>query len=302
MAVTKRAIEDEAEWLEWRKQGVGAAEVGALFDCHDFLTKYQLYHQKRSGSKSETTKAMQDGRDMQEVALKKLQREYPELSPYDPKMHYLDSEIGAAATPDAFGEDARGLGVIEIKWVRPWVFRQHWWSIEGELVPPLWIQLQVIQQAWLCGAKWGKACALVHDDDGLNLYLAEVEIRQDVIENIKMEIREFWRRVADGDEPRPDYERDGEAIRNVTKYEDGSEIDLSGNNELPDLLKERAGAIAAVSFNEKKRKDIDSQLFHMLGKHMSGKYSGGYIIAKTIHRTAYVAKATDYRQIRVVEK
>ena len=290
-----RAIKADDAWLKWKEQVIGASEIGAVFHCHDHLTYYQLYHMKRDKLKTEKNKAMEDGLLMQEVALKMIQRDHPEFKAYDPRLHYSDADYGVGATPDVFAQDANGrLGVIQIKHVDRDVYRQKWLKSI-----PTWIALQVTQEAWLTEAKWGMIAALVHDHE-LQLYLTDVEIHNHVIDEIKVQATEFWRRVREGDEPEPNYRRDSEAIREVLRQDDGSEIDLSGDNELPEILHQRAILIGEMAAYEKELKAINAELLHRLGTAQIGRLKQGYISAKTIHRKAYEVAATSYRQLRVV--
>ena len=75
------------------------------------------------------------------------------------------------------------------------------------------------------------------------------------------EVVDFWRRVAENDPPPADYGRDGALIARFYSDDDGSEVDLSDDDRLAELLAERARlkAIEAQgSAAEKERKPIDA--------------------------------------------
>src|SRR5580765_4128449 len=132
--------------------------------------------------------------------------------------------------------------------------------------------------------------------------MIDVPMHPGIIENIKTEALKFWQLVESGREPDPDYKRDGELIRALLRKDDGSEVDLSGINELPELLKQRETAMRLVKRFEGEAKAINAQLLHMLGSSSIGRFNDGYISAKTVNGAAYEAKATSYRQLRVVRK
>ena len=297
MPITKRAIENDNQWKMWRGGLVGASETGALFPgSGHYMSPFELYQLKSGNLQITETKVMRDGRKMEKVALELIQEEYPELKAYNPKVHYSDSEIGVGATPDAFAEDHhRGIGVIQIKWIDRDNYRK-WHD-----VPPLWMALQVTQEAWLSGASWGVICALVQDH-GLNLHFHQVEIRDDVIAAIRKEVQEFWRRVREEDPPAPDYSRDADIIRAAFPEDDGGEIDLTGDNELPELAAKYELTKGLAAANEKAARAIGAELLHKIGNHSIARFQGGYFTAKTVRRAAHEVKESVYRPLRVVSK
>ena len=300
MSIQYTDIKSSEQWHSLRRGVIGASETGALFGVHDYLSYWTLYQKKR-GMLPETADdgAMERGRRLEPVALDMLRDRYPEWGVHAPKKHYAEHEFGVGATPDAFATDpVRGGGLLQIKSVAPSAFRQNWRGDSDAVQPPLWIALQAMQEAWLTGARWAAVVALVVDHE-IDLHVIEVPVRPDVIEKIKDAALTFWKRVLEGREPEPDYGRDGEAIRKVLREDDGGEIDLSADNEIYGLVAQRATVKALVAEYEYEAKAIDAQLLHKLGNAAVGRFNGGTISAKTIHRAAYQVKASQYRQLRV---
>src|SRR4029077_4241059 len=65
-----REITSTGEWLSWRKADVTASAIGALFDCHSYLSRQQLAARMRNTSDSGSTlpagnRAMRRGRIME---------------------------------------------------------------------------------------------------------------------------------------------------------------------------------------------------------------------------------------------
>jgi predicted phage-related endonuclease len=300
MAVTVTPIENRAQWQALRRRVVGASEAGALCGVHDYLTYFALWARKSGKLPDvEDNGAMERGRRLEPVAVDMIRDRYPEWNVAVPHEHYADQEFGIGATPDLLAHDDRGDGVIQIKSVAPSVFRRAWRGESDVLMPPTWIAIQALMEAHLTGSSWAVVAALVVDHE-IDLHVVEVPMHRGIIETVKNEALKFWELVISGEEPDPDYARDGELIRNLLKKDDGSEIDLSEQNDLFELLDQRDSALALSKQYEEEAKTVNAQLLHRLGNAAVGHFNGGYISAKTVNRPSYTTKPTSYRQLRVV--
>jgi YqaJ-like viral recombinase domain len=301
MTIIVTPVENNAQWHGLRANVVGASEAGALLGVHDYLSYYGLWARK-SGRlpPQQDNPAMERGRRLEPVAIDLMRDRYPYWDVTVPHAHYADPEFGLGATPDVLATDCdRGPGVIQIKSVAPSVFHKTWRGETDAVTPPLWIAIQALLEAHLTGAKWAQVGCLVVDHE-IDLFMIEVPMHQAIIETIKIEALQFWRLVGSGREPDPDYARDSELIRAMLQRDDGSEIDLSGDNELGDLLDQRETALALVKQYEAEARVVNARLLHKLGEAAIGRFAGGYISAKTVNRAAHEVKASSYRQLRVV--
>jgi hypothetical protein len=302
MTVTITPIESDAQWHALREQVIGASEAAALLGVHEYLTYYGLWARKsRKIPPQASTGPMERGRRLESVAIDVIRDRYPELNVAPPREHYADHEFGIGATPDLLARDDRGEGVIQIKSVAPAVFRQVWRGDSDAVTPPVWVVIQALQEAHLTGSKWAAVAPLVIDHD-IELELLEIPLHAGIVEQIQSEALKFWELVIKGEEPDPDYRRDGELIRTLLRSDDGSEIDLSSDNELPGLLAMRDLATAEAKRCKEEAEAINAQLLHRLGAASIARFHGGYISAKTVKRPAYEVRATSYRQLRVVRK
>lgn len=301
MGITVTPIENPTQWQSLRRGLVGASEAGALCGVHEYISYYGLWARKSGKIPPEPDNpAMERGRRLEPVAIEVIRERYPNLNVVRPNEHYADQTYGIGATPDLLAHDPeRGQGSIQIKSVAPSVFRRGWFGDTDVCTPPTWIMIQAVMEAELTGSKWCAVAALVVDHH-IDLHLIDVPMHQGIIETVKSEALKFWKLVLSGREPDPDYARDGELIRAMLRTEDGSEIDLSGVNDLPDLLDQREAARAVIKGCEDELSAIDGRLLHMLGEHAIGRFNGGYISAKTINRKAHEVKASSFRQLRVV--
>jgi YqaJ-like viral recombinase domain len=302
MSIVVTPIENREQWLGLRKPCVGASESAALVGVHEYLTYFGLWARKKGKLPElvEDNGAMERGRRLEPVAIEVIRDRYPQFNLTVPREHYADHTFGLGATPDLLASDGdRGDGVIQIKSVAPAIFRRTWLGDSDQVTPPIWIVIQALQEAWLTSSSWAAVAALVIDHE-IDLHLIEIPFHAGIMENIKTEALRFWEIVFSDREPDPDYKRDGELIRALLKKDDGSEIDLSGDNDLPGLIEQREQATRLAKSMEAEAKAISAQLLHRLGSASIGRFNGGYISAKTIHRPAYQVKASDYRQLRVV--
>ena len=316
MTVEVHEITSHAEWLQLRRQDVTASVVGALLGVHEYQTRYGLFALKHGDVEEdiETTGPMMRGLLLEPVALKLMQIERPDWKIEwngTPGIiggnYYRDPERRLGATPDCFAIDPkRGRGVIQVKTTIAPTFRKSWFQHDEfydsastpVAAPPLWVATQAILEGHLTGVEWAAAAVLVVGY-GLDIHLFEVPIHTGVINRIREATGEFWDRIARNDPYPPDYARDGETIAALYGQENGREIDLRGDNLLPELLTEREGLMASRKAANDRLDAIKAELQHKLGENVAGYLPGWEITNKTTHRKAFSVAATSYRVIRV---
>lgn len=296
------------QWLDLRRPNIGASVAGALLGVHSYQTAYGLYALKAGLliEDPEESAAMKRGRLLEPVAIELLQEERPrwkiEANVMPGGAYFVDRPLRLSATPDAFAidPDRAGFGVIQIKSVESGIFRKVWRDPDsGDVVPPLWIGVQAILEAHLTGATWAAIGALVIGS-GAEVHLVEVPVHAGVIHRIREAVAGFWRLIDAGTPPDPDYARDGETIAALYADDDGSTVDLSGDNALPGLADEYQHLGAETSAAERRRKAIKAEILAKLGAARAGRLADGRLItAATVQRDAYQVSATSYRSIRV---
>lgn len=301
-------IADRAAWLDRRKSDVTASVVGTLVTRHDYVTPFELYCMKHPDTRDtahdpEETPAMRRGRILEVSHIALLQEERPDWT-IERGTHYFRDPVGrSGATPDVLAYDPTrlGYGVVQLKNVSEYAFRDHWLDPSTKMVePPLWIVLQAMDEANKTGASWAAVSAMVVSR-GLDLYVIDIPIRAGVAARLAREVGEFWRRIEANDPYAPDYARDQGVISRVFGKDDGGEVDLSDNNRAHDLyyewkaLKEieKRGADA-----EKKRRELDAEIKVMLGNAAYGRLGYGRFEARETKRAGYFVKDTSYRTVR----
>lgn len=308
MAVEVIPVTDREQWLALRQKDVTASVVGSLLGVHEYTTAYGL-HMLKSGAISEDpeeNEAMIRGRLLEDDALELLRMRHPDWKVWQPGVYLRDPDARLGATPDAYAErpDREGFGVVQVKTVVSFSFRDKWFDKEtGTVVPPLWIVAQAITEAHLAGASWACVVALSIGGVGLDLHVIDIPIHPGIVTRIREETAKFWARIEAGTPPDPDYARDAGLIHDLYGEDDGSEIDLSGDNYLLELvarrevLKVREADGSAAS---KERKVIDAEIILKMGSAAKATLKDGSTIdAKTIRRGGYTVEPSSYRRITV---
>lgn len=236
-------------WLKARAQDVTASTVGALFGVHDYLTVYELWNLKsgRVAEDPRENEAMRRGRLLEPVAVQMIREQHPDwqIDHNSRNEYWRDAEARIGATPDVLVTCPRlGRGIVQIKTVDSSVFRRRWLDDEGAVNPPLWIALQATLEAHLTGAQWAAVAPLTFSH-GVDCPVIGIDLLPGVVDAIYAEAAKFWTSVDAGEEPQPDYARDAAMIERLYEFGDlADEIDLTGDNRIPELIAEAAAAKA----------------------------------------------------------
>lgn len=207
----------------FRSSVVGASEVAALFDCHPWLTHFELWHRK-NGTVATPDFAGDErtywGAMMEPVIIAGACERYGYERADTPAR--FDNGKGLGGHPDQIAIcPKRGRGILEVK-TADWLVAKGW----GD-EPPLNYQLQAMAYQALAGANWAEIIVLV---GGNELRRFEVNFRPALFAEIERRVDAFWQSIKDGKAPQPDYARDGSAI--AALYPDASDeiVDLRHDN------------------------------------------------------------------------
>jgi hypothetical protein len=286
-----------------RRPNVGCSEVAALFGIHEWLTGYQLAARKL-GKLDDTVDSavLKRGRLLEPVARQLLAEERQDWQQIAATDYYCDRDIRFGCTPDLFVKDELGrTGLIQIKTVAPTIFQRKWHNPDtGVVEPPLWIALQAMCEQHLTAAGFAAVAALVVDDWALTLEIVEVPYMPNLIEQARQKVAAFWEMVDRGELPDPDYGRDGANIAKVyAQAEPDSELDLTRDNELPEIVDQLVALRMAKKTAEDGIDEAQARILNMLGHNERARYAGGVISAKTVNRKEYTVKPSSYRRLNI---
>jgi predicted phage-related endonuclease len=313
MAIECITITSRAHWLELRKRDVTASVVAALFSAHPFMSPLKLFLTHRDVEFDDVDdRVKRRGRIMEGAVGNAVLEERPQWRleanevadavPKHPRLYLRDNELKLGATVDFFIHgDPRGPGILQAKTAAPHIFERDW---QGGEVVPFWIQLQALTEAMLWGASFAAVAALqIHAFD-LACALHEIPRHAAAEKRIRDAVTQFWLDVEDGNEPDADYGRDAELLRAIAPREvAGKTVDLSGNNELPALLEQRAAIMEGIKGYEARKSEIETQVkFAMKDAESVVGLPDWKITWKSQHQSEYTVEAKDFRALRIFHK
>ena len=234
-----------------RAKNVGASEVAALFGLSTHTTLFELWHRK-AGNLAEDDLS---GVDAVEAGIF-LEPSIAEWIAHRNgwkirKVHRYcqhPTVAGMGASPDyEIVGHPKGRGTLQIKNVDG-IVRRGW--VDDQ--PPMSFQLQVQHEIACGGYAWGALGVLV---GGNRPETFEFDRHESAIAKIETAVAEFWRTIRDGEEPRPDFERDLSAIQDLYDFANpGKVLDLAADERFAEAC-DRYKAASAGESAAKKAKD-----------------------------------------------
>ncbi|NYU01068.1 YqaJ viral recombinase family protein, partial len=212
----------------------------AVLGAHPYTSPYQLWAEKtgRRSPDDEETEAMERGNLLEPVAVAMVRKRHPEWEVLyeNDRAYYRDQVLRIGATPDAFlrRPDRFGKGNMQIKSASESAFKEFWLDPDtGDVVPPTWIAVQAITEAKLTGCEWACVAVVVVTWRGnLRLHVIDIPLHQRLWARLVDAVNEFWAMVAAGEEPPPDWDRDGRVVLDVYRDTYVDRRDLSSDSDL----------------------------------------------------------------------
>ena len=253
---------DREHWLSLRAQDLTSTDVAALFGMSPYKTKFELWHEKRSGTPTPVTQnaRMTWGSRLEASIAAGIAEdndwcirpfnEYvrdDELrigSSFD--FRIITSEAGrAAAYP---GIDSESDAILEIKTVDALAFRNGWTVTDDFIEAPTHIELQVQHQLLVSGLSVAYIGVLIGGND-VRILRREADL--EVHAAIRQEAYSFWRSIADGAAPDPVMPNDARAVIRMHQFaEPGKLFDARSDANI-------AAAVAEYSRLKREARDLE---------------------------------------------
>src|SRR5690348_922574 len=219
-----REIDSLRSWLAWRQNCITASRVGALFDCHKYLTREQLAAELRGESRGSNA-AMRRGRVLEPAVAAAIAEDHSQYAGLRKATTFnLLPDLRLGCTPDYLVDTDVGLVNVQCKTVSP----QEWESWQGRA--PLFYQLQVVTENLVLDTAAGVLAVMVVGGS-FPLHLFDIPRHPGAEWRVLAAVTEWWRAWDAG-------EIAGAAPRAeiAAELDDGSHRDLSSDNLLPVML------------------------------------------------------------------
>lgn len=270
---------NESEWLLLRTKDITSTEAAALFGISPYMTKFELWHRKKSGDvvKLEGNERMKWGTRLQDaIAAGVAEEQGWHIRRMDEYIRDDELRVGASFDFSIESDDAWKIsdmptknphgseGLLEIKNVDALQYREGWHvSDDGNIEAPLHIEIQVQHQLLVSNRAYAYIGALI---GGNRLILIKRTRDEGVISRIKDEVKAFWASIEANNPPSPDFIADAQFIKSLYKHaEPGTIYDARGNNQVSILVEQDKALAATIKEAQEKRDAIKAQLLTIIG-------------------------------------
>jgi predicted phage-related endonuclease len=225
---------DEADWLRLRTLDITSTDVAALFDISPWLTKFELYHRKKSGAvvELEPNARMLWGQRLERSISEGIAEDYKlDIRHMKEYIRVPAWRIGSSFD-NAVGDD----GILEVKNVDGLAYKDGWLVNGDSVEAPPHIEIQLQHQLLVSGRKYGLIGALI---GGNRVTLIKREADPVIHEAIKSRVAAFWQSIDANQEPAPDFRADADFIAKLSGYaEPGKVIMAHADTHLAALVRD----------------------------------------------------------------
>jgi predicted phage-related endonuclease len=312
-AIERIPITDRVTWLALRAHDITASDVPAVCGEGVYGSAAQVWAHKRGLIPAqEMTEPMKRGLWGEPAVFEALSWERPEWEIKRAKVYLRDSAARLGATPDgvAIVPGKPGITVVQCKIVSAQSFRDKWLENPDDnphdpfaaAQPPLGYQLQTLTESMLADSEQGVIPALIVDSWKWSLRIFDVRRHAAAEAMIRDRVAKFWRNYLDaGVQPPVDPARDEALVKALHPQDDGSEIDLGADNELPSLADALMAARTDKKNAESREKTAKTAIADKIGSAAFARIADGRRIShKSTHRAGYEVKPTEFRIMKIL--
>ena len=255
-----------AEWLEFRRQGIGGSDAATVIGMNPWSSRYQLWADKKGLlPERPDTEAMRTGRDLEEYVAQRFQ------SQTGKKVRRLNAILRNIEYPwaianidrDIVGEDAG----LECKTTSDYSVKRY-----GSQDFPEKYYCQCMHYMAVTGAKkWYLAVLLLTSRE---VYIYELDRNQDEIDALMTAEREFYQvHMLMGIEPAPDGSRAStETINELNPESNGAEVQLLGMDTILNRIARLKTEIDRLSDEKAEAENVLKQHLGAFERGSSDKY------------------------------
>ena len=262
MTTKSYPITDKQSWLENRLLDVTSTEVSALFGLNPYLSKFELYHQKKDKvvANIDDNERMAWGRRLEDsIAREFAYRNNFKVEQFDVYIRDEDSRMGSSFDYKIVSE--KEPMILEIKNVDSLAYKNGWIEYDEEtILPPDHISMQLQHQLEITGYNIGYIVALV---GGNTMKVVKSKRDPNIGKKIREKVEEFWQEIKSGVQPEPNFQTDAKyIIKNLCNQADASTI-LNADPEMDQLIANYIAVNAEYKSLDITRDAIKAQILSM---------------------------------------
>lgn len=247
---------DKAEWLKYRKQGIGGSDAGAICGLNPYRTAMQVYYDKTSDETEEIdNEAMRQGREFEDYVARRFMEATGKKVRRANYMFQDEDNPFMLADVDRIlvGENAG----LECKTASP--FMAEKWK-DGKI--PMSYQIQCHHYMSVCNAEAWYIAVLIY---GREFKYYKIERDEQVIKDLIQIEKDFWKNhVEKRILPEPDGSRLSDSvIAEYFKDTVAETIPLTGFDE---KIKRRQELMEVMARMDTEKKQIEQELKVYLGE------------------------------------
>lgn len=253
-------IQNEAHWLDLRRDDITSTMVPALFGLSPYTTKFELYHAKDSGTEVpfKSNNRVESGHRMEQYAAQEVAEAMGwKVEPFKDYMRIPGERMGSSFDCEATKPDG-SKGILEIKAVDYFIHKDKW--VDDQAPEHIEVQLQH-QLECADRYEWGAIAAFTGIYD---FHLYERDRDRDFGAALRKAVASFWSDVDNKREPEPDFARDLDIITLLHKGADGEKLDKTEDAEFQQLLARFDRWNETKKEAEKEAKKAKAEIHHIL--------------------------------------
>lgn len=280
----------DADWLERRKEGIGASEIGAVLGLSRWATALDIYADKIDApGRDEPGEAAEWGKLLEPVVLAEFGRRSGLSVEADGRLLRSVEHPWCLATLDGLAAEGDQLVPVEAKTAT--VYLEDEWA-DGA---PECYRAQVNQQLLVTGAPHGYIACLL---GGQRLMWSKIERDETLIRRIVNSGSKLWQQIRDRDPPPVTDARDTHALKRLHPDDDGTATELPV--DVGDLIEELDGLRAEARDLKKRDGLLVARIQQTLGSHSEGRCANGWgVTYRTQERDGHIVKPSKSRVLRI---
>lgn len=288
------SIQQDPQWLEARKHGIGSSDASAVCGCNQYRTAYEVYMEKTGQLPAvPMNAAMEWGLRLEPAIAQAYQdRQGIAIVKGPPMVPHPECEF-MFANPDWLAADQSRI--VELKTAGIWSADQ--WGDQGTDEIPEAYLVQVQYQMLVLGIPLADVAVLIAGQD-FRVY--HVERNAAIAGYIEDLVCQFWDMVQRREPPEPDWEHEStvELMKLLHPVQDGLIVEM--DPAILELVEQWERTKEEKKAAEEAADFLKAKLLHAMGPAAIGQLSDGReLVRKTVSRKEYTVKASEYTTFSV---